>query len=191
MKLKIEPSFWAMTCLAIVLNKEYSYAVLLAAAFIHEIGHLICILVFGGKAEQITAKMGGFDISYSGANSYRSDALIALSGPFANFAAAMLTSLVLPEKGDCFTGFNIMLCLFNLIPIYPLDGGKAVCALFEWISPMSGEKLYSMFSASLAMVLFSISVGACFENLSALWSAVIFGSILLSQKLREIYKESI
>ena len=191
MKIKIELSFWAMISLAIALDMIGSWALLMIAAAIHEAGHLICIIAFGGRIEQITAMMGGFDISYTGISSYKGDVFVALSGPFANFFTAMLVSLYFAGTGNCFAGINLMLCIFNLIPVQPLDGGRALCALFEWISPLAGEKTFTMFSASLSMVLFAISIGACFESMRAIWSAIMFGIILSRQQLGQIYKETI
>lgn len=68
------------------------------------------------------------------------EALVALAGPFSSFllgAAAWGTTLVLPPAwgvvhlmASFMAQMNLLLALFNLIPIYPLDGGRALRALF-------------------------------------------------------------
>ena len=66
-----------------------------------------------------------------------SEAFVAGAGPFANLALALLGGLlirtgVLGGAGDIafiVVQVNVMLCLFNLIPIPPLDGSKVLGAL--------------------------------------------------------------
>lgn len=72
--------------------------------------------------------------------------LIALAGPFANVvlavvAAALIRGLVLTEAisvTSLLSAFlvlsvlvNLLLALFNLIPVYPLDGSKMIDAAFS------------------------------------------------------------
>ena len=67
------------------------------------------------------------------------DALVALAGPAMNFALAFVTALLTPlayhfseEMGGLLelgVGLNILLGLFNLMPIPPFDGGRILVAL--------------------------------------------------------------
>jgi len=66
------------------------------------------------------------------------DAKVGASGPLANFALALVFGLILrfvPIMSLTFAGFlsiivyvNLMLMVFNLIPIPPLDGSKILAA---------------------------------------------------------------
>lgn len=69
-------------------------------------------------------------------------ALIALAGPLTNFAFALLLALGVPLLSASFGSivewnlilymgvfYNIMLAVFNLVPVYPLDGSKILLAL--------------------------------------------------------------
>jgi Zn-dependent protease len=60
-------------------------------------------------------------------------ALVAIAGPVMNFCLAFLAALVLRIQGlpdgvmsalGAFIGFNLVLGIFNLVPIPPLDGGR-------------------------------------------------------------------
>ncbi len=79
-------------------------------------------------------------------NPRRDAALISLSGPLANIALAITLSLVLRLTSSPFSPLsflpillypmiilNVILAIFNLIPIHPLDGGK----IFIGILPSS------------------------------------------------------
>jgi Zn-dependent protease len=65
------------------------------------------------------------------------DAKVALAGPLTNLAIAFIFAMFLRLGGDLFTGpmqtlmhtiviINIVLAIFNLVPIPPLDGSKVL-----------------------------------------------------------------
>lgn len=120
---------------------------LLAAAAIHELGHIGALMLMGAGIRCIRLTLGGAVIEYNGSRvSYLGDAAAALAGP----AASLLTCFVMaatagpdPSELLCyFAGLNLMLGLFNLAPVMPLDGGRAVlCLLCAVRSPREAEQI--------------------------------------------------
>jgi len=73
---------------------------------------------------------------------------VALSGPSSNLVLASLFALLLRliPAGPLFTllvliiQLNLVLCVFNLLPIPPLDGSKILWVLFPQIDPFALEQ---------------------------------------------------
>ena len=107
----------------------------LGAAAWHEFGHLLALRLCGGEARRLRVGMLGAVIEVRGAMGYGQELASALAGPLANLLAAA----VLGRMG-CTTaaGANGVLCAFNLLPVRPLDGGRALYLLLAWLERRNG-----------------------------------------------------
>ena len=128
------PGTLLLLALAYALDTEGVFPYFAAAAILHELGHALAVFACGGHVRDLAPAPFGFSLRYDGLLSYGKDAVIALSGPAANLAAAGVGIVVgrwLPEtRGTAlFTGVNLMIGLFNLLPARPLDGGQILYAL--------------------------------------------------------------
>jgi Zn-dependent protease len=107
--------------------------------FLHEIGHVIQLRREGVKASApmfipflgavITAKSMGDDAA--------AEARVGLAGPVLGSLAALVPLGIWLATGNefwralAYVGFLIN--LFNLLPVLPLDGGRAMAALSPWV----------------------------------------------------------
>jgi Zn-dependent protease/predicted transcriptional regulator len=113
------------------------YACLLA----HELAHALVAIRNGVKVAGITLWLfGGVSRLDGEPKSAGAEALIAGVGPLTSLAIAMiafgLAQLPVPAlAGDLLAWLafvNIALALFNLVPAFPLDGGRLLGAFFWW-----------------------------------------------------------
>ena len=106
---------------------------------LHELGHALVALAQGMLGVSITISALGGYCSYSGDTIPGRQLLISLAGPFTNLILAWITWLALnhaPITDDTmffffstFFNWNLILGIFNLLPIYPLDGGQATLSI--------------------------------------------------------------
>lgn len=128
--------------LQIVSTSFLSALCLVLSVLIHEFGHVIVGRRFGVGFGSITLFMfGGAANMDSNVPSPKAEAIMAVAGPATSLLLALISFLVLMAHGffvevaeDQFTIFtmtlrfilsiNLALGYFNLIPAFPLDGGR-------------------------------------------------------------------
>lgn len=127
------------------------YALLMLFAFIHEMGHLICGLLLGLKPKALKIMPLGicieFNVIYKDYNKKIKNGnvlsikkmILALAGPITNIIIIALCIFYKNHIGMAkeIIYANLLIAIFNLIPIYPLDGGRF---LKELIHIIKGKK---------------------------------------------------
>jgi Zn-dependent protease len=148
---------------------------LILAAFgcvlLHEFGHALMARRFGIGTEDITLYLiGGVARLSRMPRSPGAELLIALAGPAVNLAIAVglfglgILGLFGPYPTASLLGvftfnlmaINVMLLLFNLIPAFPMDGGRVLRALLSgWIGRLRATETAAGIGRVLA-VLFGV-----------------------------------
>src|SRR5438105_1469147 len=110
----------------------------------HELSHALVAVSHGVKVAGITLWLfGGVSRLEGEPTSARSEALIAGVGPLTSLliAAISVGLFYLTSGNDLLSGLfgwlafvNLALALFNLVPAFPLDGGRLLSALLWWRS---------------------------------------------------------
>jgi len=86
--------------------------------------------------------------------SYGEEVLIIAAGPASSLLVAALIGWSTSGSGnEClylFAGLNLAVGIFNLLPIWPLDGGRMLnLLLIRLLDPIRGERACRLFSAIL------------------------------------------
>lgn len=109
------------------------YALLFISLLIHEAGHLIAAYATRMRVRScIIMPYGGeLVISNRQLEPRRNRLIVALGGPLAT-VFLLGFALWIPFPGDDqVVRIQLVLLALNLLPILPLDGGQAICALLE------------------------------------------------------------
>ena len=178
-KIKIEPGFIALVCSLLYFGDLNLFVVYAAAATVHELGHLLSVHLFGHSICRLTLSIQGANILLRSQTSYGQDILLALSGPLANFFIVALCMTM--KTCPLLAGVNLLLGLFNLLPVIPLDGSIALKSVLSLcIPPSKADRvcIYLSVFISLALTgfgayLFLARGGAVYLVLLGLWFSFI------------------
>ena len=110
-----------------------------ALLFVHEMGHYIQLRREGVKPSGMLfiPFLGAAVGTRSLGGSALAEARVGLAGPILGSLACLVPAAIWLATGEefwqalAFTGF--LLNLFNLIPLVPLDGGRAMAAMAPWM----------------------------------------------------------
>ncbi len=121
-----------------ILGLMYCAGLLFSIIF-HEFAHSLAAIGFGGRVRDITLLMfgGAATVTHMPRRPWQ-QLLMAAAGPFSSFLlAAIAIALGVFTEGMAryfcavLASLNFMLGLFNLIPAFPMDGGRILCAALE------------------------------------------------------------
>lgn len=130
-RLDLAPGFAAALCLLRLLAEPRVFYAFLAAAAAHEAGHVMAIYLVGGRVTGIRLGMCDAKIETRGLG-YRQEIFCALAGP----GMSVLVCLALRKAYATCAAISLLLGLFNAMPVYPLDGGRALRAGLCLVLPL-------------------------------------------------------
>jgi putative peptide zinc metalloprotease protein len=148
----------SLSAYSILFSFEFALA-LLAILVFHEYGHLRAMQKFGipTKGMYLIPFVGGIAVGDKPSSRWQ-DVYISLMGPVYGLFMTVVCYVAYLATGSHFVGlvasFSALINLFNLLPIYPLDGGRVIKSLV-----FSGRKTIALvFLLGLSAVSFAASV---------------------------------
>lgn len=121
----------------------------------------------------------GFD-PYNLRNPRRDSALIALAGPVSNLLFALVLSLIMRFTAiplvltlfPILIMMNVTLAIFNLVPVYPLDGEKILFGLLPTETAIEFARIMQQYG-TVILILMLLPIAGGISPISALISPVI------------------
>ncbi len=172
---RIEASigFWTFLCVLYYFNPANSFFPFLMSAGLHECGHIVALRFSKLKIHSLRFTAGGVILETSPL-SYRHELVVSLAGPTVNVLLLFLTARSYP----LFALVNLCLLLYNMLPLYPLDGGRALRATLHLL--LEERAAHAM--ETLLGVLCFLSILITCIYLTCVWHAGLW-PILLSGML--------
>jgi stage IV sporulation protein FB len=168
---------------------------LLFTVFIHEMGHAVAAHHFKWRIKSISLLPfgGSVETEEYGNKSLKEDCIVILAGPLQHFwligsAYLLYTFSYMPyDLYQQFFYLNVTVLLFNLLPIWPLDGGKLLfLGLSLYRSFIDAHRFTLLFSTGFAFIFLSfITIFQPF-NLN-IWIIACFIGLSLSMEWKQRY----
>ena len=147
MKIRIDLKILFFLALFYFTKQIKIYLLVLGFAFLHELAHMLISLILGFKPRSMEIMPFGFSLNLTPKkNDFKTKIkksnlvelkyiYVAIAGPLLNLIIAAVFSYISlkvnSEIIDLITYSNLIIFIFNLIPIYPLDGGRVINSVLK------------------------------------------------------------
>lgn len=170
-RVHVTGGFAVLAAWFVLANGWEPLATVLGAAAVHELGHWITLRLLGAEVTGFRlSALGAVLKTDSGRLSYGGELAAVLAGPAANLLAALALTAFGEGRWPAAVGANLVLCVFNLLPIRPLDGGRALYLLVSWLAgPAAGELAGRWAGSVTAAALAALIVCVMWRSGGSLW----------------------
>jgi len=208
MSIKLDLKIFLFFLLFFITSQINIYILLMTFACIHEITHLLVGIILGFIPQELKITPVGFQIGFKvkceeynkkilkGNSLGIKKAIIALAGPIINFLIAILivvlqSTHIIDLENNLYQNIvyaNLLIGLFNLIPIYPLDGGRIVNELLHITVGLkkSYQYTYKVSKATIILLTVISSIAILYlKNISILLILLYLWILIIKE--RRIY----
>lgn len=169
LQIEIRPAFIAFLCAYYYFDPANSFFPFLFSASAHEAGHLIALLAMHIPVKRFSLTACGAVLE-TPMLPYWQELIAAAAGPAVN----LLLFAVLMRKMPLFSLINFFLFSYNLLPFYPLDGGRILRAVLSMLLPQKSARILEKCITVFGMAALT---GFCIY-LTCVWHAGLWPVIL-------------
>ena len=203
MKLRIDLKIIVVILIFLFTGQLKTYCIIMFFCFLHEFGHIITAKLFKMQIEKIEILPCGFSASFfsynlSGVHKVFSmqELLVALAGPIVSLILALSfqyiddTNFTILTKQEIVYS-NILILIFNLLPLYPLDGGRILKNILNIkLRGNNTDNIINKVSSVTIILLTIVSSIAVyyFKNIAIFLVCIFLWNIILSNKLKKNVK---
>ncbi len=199
MHIKFDSKVIIFVLFFLVLGFEKIYLLFLIFAIVHELSHMIIGIILGFHPSRICIMPFGAYMSFkidiksyntkirNGSICSLKKMFVALAGPISNIILAII--FFIKKDYIIISYINILLGIFNLLPIYPLDGGRIIKQiLIILLGRRKALKYTNDISNIILCIMIAISLVFCFTTKSLIIFITVMYLIYIRKREHELYK---
>jgi len=190
MQIKINLQIFLFIIIFVLTHQIEIYAWIMLFAFIHELGHMLAGIFLKLKPKSLNFMPFGISVTFE-TYEYKKlievkKILIAIAGPLINLIICIIALIlhINAETKQLIIYSNILIAIFNLIPLYPLDGGRILKGIIRLrYQEIESDKIVNKISNILIILLTLISsIGILYlKNLAILFILMYLWIIVINE----------
>lgn len=191
MIIKINLNIFLFALLFFITSQFEIYTLVMLFALFHELGHLLCGIIMGFEVENLKIMPLGFSVEFKPkiidynkkvlkSNSLTlKKILINIAGPFVNVVIILVACLMNLNQNIIYS--NLIILIVNLIPIYPLDGGRILKNILKLLVGNKKAYKYTNIISNIFVIIigFVFSIEIYYYKNIAIFFAIIFILVLI------------
>ncbi|PGC21001.1 stage IV sporulation protein FB [Bacillus wiedmannii] len=192
-KISVHPLFWVIIVIGIFTARFKELLLLFCIVLIHELGHAFAAAHYNWRIKKIQLlPFGGVaELEEHGNKSLKEELVVVIAGPIQHIWM-MVVGYIVFESGwlgaDLYYFFiwnNIIILVFNLLPIWPLDGGKVLFNVLSYRFPylQAHEKMMKLSCVFFSVILVWQLLWN--NNNIMMWVLLIFLAVSLYQEWKQ------
>ncbi len=199
MKIRIDLKIFIFFAIFYFTNQIKIYIIIMFFSFLHELGHIIVGIMLKMKLEKIEILPCGFSSSFkANLRDYKykiknanllilKNLIIAMAGPIVSIIMVIIFTYIdiqyITKQEAIYS--NLLIAIFNLIPLYPLDGGRIIKGILHIeFGREKSESIVSNVSRMAIVILTIISSIAvyCLKNIAIFLICIFLWSLIIKEK---------
>lgn len=206
MNIKFNLNIFLFIALFFLTGQLEIYALVMIFALIHELSHLVCGVLLGFKVNTLQIMPLGFAIEFeTPVDEYNKKILksniisvkkvfIASAGPLINLLIVILGIILDIEANMVYANFLIF--IFNLLPIYPLDGGRILRNILKIFLGNRKANTYTNTVANISAIVLTMLASVliiAYKNMAILAILIVIWGMTIKENItyntyNKIYK---
>lgn len=190
MQIKVNLQIFLFIVIFALTHQIEIYGWIMLFAFIHELGHMFAGIILKLKPKSLSFMPFGISVTFE-TYEYKKmieikKILVAIAGPLTNLMiciVAIFLHIDLATKALIIYS-NILIALFNLIPIYPLDGGRILKGTIRLNNQeIESDRIVNKISNILIIILTAIAsiVILYLKNIAILFVVAYLWAIIINE----------
>lgn len=172
-RIKIETgAFFTIACVVFILPLWFLVSMLLAG-MVHEVFHYIALKLSDVTVYQIRIGSLGASMDTEDMTPIK-ELICAMAGPLGSLMLVLLFRWI---PGIAFCGL-IQGC-FNMLPIYPMDGGRIVKSLLDMLKIQHIERILLVIEITVGAVIFGLGIWGTFVIKMGLGPLILGAAVVL------------
>lgn len=203
MQIKINLQIFIFLLIFYLTKQLEIYAVLMLLALLHECGHLLAGLLLKLKPRKLEINPFGLAVIFeefgSKNNSFElKKVIISLAGPLTNLLIMLIVIFINPQieqiTKEIIIYANILIIAFNLLPIYPLDGGRILKGILYIYKGRNASDNISNKIANIGAIMLTFAGSIAiyyFKNIAILLMLAYLWALVIKENKKYALKEKV